>query len=501
MPVAAGTDAQAKSPQRLEWAYEGAATAQGTLYGTCDAFALPLAFVEPPAVQYGDHALQLDVVDTWINRTTILDALGTPVSHEINVDTQRSTRELDPNTTQLVWTDTAGPTMYPANAFETSPEPFVLEFSAAQLWSESVRNDQELGHGAAPNHHANKPLVAPTLHTWNRRVDLAQGQVHYNGPATLYLHGTQLLTDQDQEAFSATATSDDWTAPGLHIQRLHFHEAVLYAPTLEFDADFTNAQAYCGAARIQIDGAWSSHRSVADIAGNLGTDQASRTLSVGGSFVLTENLSGPSPDGQGPAVQAVAQGRFDALTVDHSPGSGWLTQWDDAARAGAVAASAGLLLPLVMSLYTRMRRAQLLRHPERRRVYDLIEQGTGITFQDIADTLNDSAPGTIRYHLSALIKRGYVRVVNVGGRHHYVKRGVDSRAHRRLLGQHDAKVRFVLSCVASRPTPLSELLDRLEREWNMSRSGAWKVLARAQSANLIDKRTDDDGVLVVSEVA
>lgn len=160
-----------------------------------------------------------------------------------------------------------------------------------------------------------------------------------------------------------------------------------------------------------------------------------------------------------------------------------------------IASVAGLLLAglatflwkPVASLFTRLRKDELLEQPSRRLVFDAIQANRGITMPDLV-TLTGLERASLRHHLRILEVHGRIRSFKSEGQWRFVdaKQGVKLVAGRVPL-EWEPKIASLLSRMGSSGANADELVSQLQTEWGLSRSGGWYVIERAVRAQLVTK--------------
>lgn len=154
-----------------------------------------------------------------------------------------------------------------------------------------------------------------------------------------------------------------------------------------------------------------------------------------------------------------------------------------AAAVTAVLARGGYLTVL----YSRLRRSELLDHPVRRRVYDLILARPGIHLKGVAAALG-LGTGAAVYHLRVLERGSLVTHVSLPNyRRYYLSGSVPHGALRSVAELESPGARAVYEAARAQP---GMTLTELARRARMNLPTAHRTVERLRGAGLLEKRTE-----------
>lgn len=180
----------------------------------------------------------------------------------------------------------------------------------------------------------------------------------------------------------------------------------------------------------------------------------------------------------GPVVEVTEQG-FDPLVVE-APAVAGLTLL---ALLLALAAHAGF----VAVAYSRLRQSDLLDHPARRRVFDLVAAQPGIHLQAILDATGTTR-GITLYHLNVLERGNLLAHVSLRKfRRYYLSGTVPFREMRARAELEGGRVRTFYDIVRQEP---GITLAELARRMNVSPPAAHKAVQRLCDVGLVEKRAE-----------
>lgn len=189
------------------------------------------------------------------------------------------------------------------------------------------------------------------------------------------------------------------------------------------------------------------------------TDPANRTLLAEGDLTL----AGLQPAGERGRLRATMGGTVTAGRLDEEPFRG-------AAVAVAAAASVPLLATLLFALRhllpLRLRhRGDVLDHPRRRRLHDLVVGEPGLTFHDILRRTGLGS-GTAHHHLDILLRAGLIVAKREGNRvRHFENHGKHEGTWRALSALRDARIAALHAWLAQRGGASRQQILAQAQEW------------------------------------
>lgn len=154
---------------------------------------------------------------------------------------------------------------------------------------------------------------------------------------------------------------------------------------------------------------------------------------------------------------------------------------DGAGLVVALATAAGLFIAWV--LYRRLRTVDLLHHPSRRRVIDLVGERPGISVADVAQALGSDYK-TAQHHVDLLVEAAMVSVHLLGRQRRLfpAARAYDRRTcDAVLVRQRSGAQRLLAALVTLGPLPRSEL----RRCSGLSPAGAWENLRDLERVGVV----------------
>jgi DNA-binding transcriptional ArsR family regulator len=167
------------------------------------------------------------------------------------------------------------------------------------------------------------------------------------------------------------------------------------------------------------------------------------------------------------------------------------------ASAGAAALLAAFLAKVLWALYARHTEAQLLDHPVRLRILASLRAHPHASLEVLANGLHVRA-SRLRHHVWLLERGGLIRSQRVGRTRLYVAQDTVRLGGRAaltpphdVLARADPAMAQVLQLLPPDGQRLNPLLVRLAAALGLSRPGALKAVARAQTAGLL--RLERDG--------
>jgi DNA-binding transcriptional ArsR family regulator len=482
----------AQAPGQAIFEYGLGSVASGRIQGSCEAAAIDATSSAGRVLALEGSSASLRVYETVVNTTLVAPESG----HPVILGSEASQSATPPREVELparvTWSSAGRAVLVEPSAVSTSPDgPFRAAFDAR-----GVRADPALSE-------------FPTVRFWDARggppiwslaglpgaraVRLDGDGLDVTGHVALYLEDALVVGGP---ATGPALTTREETRPGLVERTDIYRHGVLEVA----DARLRLAASplACRALGADIDGAYSAYEATGTVEGGSNAFRFERReLRLEGTFRLDE---APQGDEARPLVAARGEGDFRAFSLDFAPAPGF------AAAARAQATVAGLAVAAVVLalwklaplLFTRLKPDALLDRDGRRRVHDAVEANPGISLADLAVAAGMSESNA-RYHLSVLRRHDRLRSYKVQGTWRFVLMAVDrTQAMQRSLVEGDAPVRRLLELLSAGPLPAKALVEVLQREAGLSRSGGWKVVDRAYAARLVVKEKQGKMVILRS---
>lgn len=118
-------------------------------------------------------------------------------------------------------------------------------------------------------------------------------------------------------------------------------------------------------------------------------------------------------------------------------------------------------LPLLVPLFTRIKKDEVLEHPVRQRILDLVEANPGLHYRALVRGV-DKGKGTVEYHLRILEDHGYVRTHRAGGYVTYYPAGHSRDAMEAQSVLRSDTARKLLQAVLATPgATVAQLAERM----------------------------------------
>lgn len=153
----------------------------------------------------------------------------------------------------------------------------------------------------------------------------------------------------------------------------------------------------------------------------------------------------------------------------------------------APALSAAIVL---LPLSTRLRNDSVLKGRWRQKLYDIIQDQPGISLKELTEQAGMSLTNA-RYHLELLKRHELVREFQVLHRLCYAPtQSNPAKARAEAFLRADPKLHRLQEHLNEGPRRATDLVEALQNDMGLSRSGGWKLLDRAEHAGLIEKRLE-----------
>ena len=155
----------------------------------------------------------------------------------------------------------------------------------------------------------------------------------------------------------------------------------------------------------------------------------------------------------------------------------------------------------VLPLQTRLRDESVLEGRWRRKLFDIIQSNPGISLKELTETAGMSLTNA-RYHLELLKRHSFVREFQVLHRLCYAPTQSNPDAARAAAFlRADPKLHRLQEHLMDGPRRATDLVEALQADMGLSRSGGWKLIDRAEHAGLIEKRLEARRLVVRPKAA
>jgi predicted transcriptional regulator len=218
-----------------------------------------------------------------------------------------------------------------------------------------------------------------------------------------------------------------------------------------------------------------------------------------GTLLLSAERAEPTSQGSRRTVhvEGVADG-FAPSADSAQVASPFQVPWAGVAAAAAgFAALLALLWKPLAALFTRLRKDDLLEQASRRRIFETIHANPGVTVVALVHLVGQSR-ASVRHHLRILQGHGRVRSFKAGGAWRFVASDLDlARTRIHVVQALDPKLRELRLRVRPEGTNARHLVEGLQRDLGLSRSGGWHLVGRAVDAKLVTKERHGRTVILV----
>lgn len=481
-----------------EYDYNLGGEFRGRVEGECEALGVAYPPKEPGQQSVHADAATLLVHEIWVNYTVLLPDTDYPIHKEGNASRTVRPHAVPPGQIEVKW-PSAGAAAIQTDS-EADDRPFEVRMNGANLVVDPANTGHRIEYIWDAQEDGSMIRRVVSLHGWGRLVRPVDTETHLRGDVAVYLRRATVTAPGFE--FTVPPMERRVTrAPGVELVTEHNFYAVLRLRGAQAELPET-AQPYCGGLALDVSGLLLAHQAKGYVMAqgqNASFDK--RVLELGGEFRLTER-----PDGDGlpyfagyAPVRAQAFGRITNATVDFesvpTTGPAWETG-AGVALAGAAAGLAWAAWKLLGGLFTRLRRDDLLDQDARRRVYDAVVANPAATLARVAEAAALDA-GTTRYHLRVLAQHGRLRAFKVQRLWHYAAADANAdRARTEAWLRTDPRLEHLPSHLRPEGVPAKSLVSTLRRQFQVSRSGAWKLIRRAESARLLVKERSGREVIL-----
>lgn len=240
-----------------------------------------------------------------------------------------------------------------------------------------------------------------------------------------------------------------------------------------------------------------------DVSGTATRDDVSTTAeSPGGG---TENAPSAGTDGESIWLNRGEANAQIGPDPNNGGGSGATVPMEGVATGvvatAAVAGGGFAAWKLLAALYTRIGKRRALKSPIRSTLMEAMQAKPGRTVNELSHVVG-TTPNNVRYHLSVLMKHGFVRKIRVAQEEIYLPMTIDPAGVKREAAlASSARLRALMACMSSGERSASDVVQQLMEEYNLPRSSAWHLIQQAEAVGLVGRREVPDGLWLRAEAA
>lgn len=408
---------------RADVAYEGQATVQGQLSGSCEGRGIDYTKNQPGNLTFYASEPTLVLRRHYSNHTRVEDYW---TADDVGSDEEFFT--MPSGRYEAKWPATGSATIF-QHGYGDYPSPitpFNITLETSDLSTGPLASSPD-GTGEVLTRMPMGILVprTPSFPGWGRHVNLGDSFAAH-GPMTLRLAHATVLTPAGEEIRlpewkTRTQTMDFVVGEKVYVERV---DAWLMSPDARIDVAAGTARPVCGPMQLQGTGSWT----ISEASGNAHRgaerfDFEERVVTVSGGITWSEYLAPKPGDDQGRIMQADASGDLYALTLDFDEAAlAPLPPAGDALQvaglgilmAGIVAWIATHTSTIVGAFYARFGPEKALRHPRRLHCLKFVEENPGTGLMAMSRTTGIPR-NSLRHHLRVLKRIGKVRLVRENG--------------------------------------------------------------------------------------
>lgn len=238
---------------------------------------------------------------------------------------------------------------------------------------------------------------------------------------------------------------------------------------------------------------------LSSVQGRLASEQLERTFHgeaarLQGAFLFSANE--PDSSSQHHVAVTGKAKDFDAASVSEGlMASPSVLIWTAVTGIGLAGLAALFWKPLI-SLFTRLRKDELLEQEGRRLVSDAVQANPGLTVASIINATGLKR-GSVRHHLAILQHHGRVRAFKSQGAWRFAPAAQEVKdIPLRILLESDPKLQSLLDRIGPEGAPGQRVVEELRTQWGLSRSGGWYLVDRAVRAQLVEREYRGRGVVL-----
>lgn len=330
----------------------------------------------------------------------------------------------------------------------------------------------------------------------NRLLD-GDGAATMNGNVTFYLRQAALDFQATRTETGPYEVEEARTGQSPIVRRtLLYRDAFLDLESVTWRLP-SGARIACERTDGFLDGAYRAELATGrGINSTTAIDFEDQLLTLSGRFALEEK---PAESGS-VAIVGRAAGRIEVLGIDFVPAlsPGGLSGTTVAALGFGALLVAGLLAAKNMGqfvgiFYSRFGPDRILENPNRDLVYRAVVGNPGIDLSRLV-TLVPLHLTTIQYHVQVLQRVGLVNTVRHGRSLRVVPKELNNvPGVAQVLAAHDERFSFIVSQVQPGPLPLREVAERVQRQFGITRRGAYQAIQRALARNIVRREGEGKG--------
>lgn len=324
---------------------------------------------------------------------------------------------------------------------------------------------------------------------WNRPITGPDLRIVAQGPAILYVQDAKVdgPADWSQET-GVRRTKTGVAPPNGAIQVFQYVERhwLIRVGDIRLERELGGRDTVaCNTTNLEVDGTLAAYHARGAYAAADGRDVAfsERELRMEGRFSVDEV---PEPYRKGNpewGVFAEASGQITGFWLDFQTPAAPAKVWE-ASMATAVAASIILVLAGYL-FHSRLDRHRIVDHAHRGAIVEAVQQSPWVAEVDLERGLAISR-GTLRYHLRQLVAHHVLAWDWDGQRRRYAVFAKPAATPPFLST--DPTLERILAQLERAPARPGELAVLLQKEFNYSRSGAWKLLHRYVERGVLELR-------------